>query len=102
MKAPPFNLLGVDGQRHSPQSARGPKGLVVMFICNHCPYVKRSLELILSDSRSLAAQGIGSIAVMPNDPVDYPEDSFDNMNPRMSRVPTALYARPSSMATTAR
>ena len=79
MKAPPFNLLGVDGQRHSPQSARGPKGLVVMFICNHCPYVKRSLERILSDSRSLAAQGIGSIAVMPNDPVDYPEDSFDNM-----------------------
>ena len=50
-----------------------------MFICNHCPYVKRSLERILSDSRELAKQGIGSIAVMPNDPVDYPEDSFDNM-----------------------
>src|SRR5438876_12061797 len=79
MKALHFDLLGVDGKRHSPDSARGTRGLVVMFICNHCPYVKRSLERILSDSRELAKQGIGSIAVMPNDPVDYPEDSFDNM-----------------------
>ena len=79
MKAPEFDLRGVDGKRHSVASARGPSGLVVMFICNHCPYVKRSLERILSDSRELAKQGIGAIAVMPNDPVDYPEDSFDNM-----------------------
>jgi hypothetical protein len=49
----------VDGKRHGPASARGPKGLVVMFICNHGPYVKRSLERILKDSRELAAQGIG-------------------------------------------
>jgi peroxiredoxin len=79
MKAPDFELPGVDGKRHSLASARGPKGLLVMFICNHCPYVKRSLERILQDSRELAAQGIGSIAVMPNDTVEYPEDSFDNM-----------------------
>ena len=79
MKAPHFDLQGVDGARHSPASARGPNGLVVMFICNHCPYVKRSLDRILSDCRSLATQGIGAIAVMPNDPVEYPEDSFDNM-----------------------
>ncbi|HYL90857.1 MAG TPA: thioredoxin family protein [Burkholderiales bacterium] len=79
MKAPQFDLLGVDGKRHGPASARGAKGLVVMFICNHCPYVKRSLDRILSDCRSLAAQGIGSIAVMSNDPTDYPEDSFENM-----------------------
>jgi len=50
-----------------------------MFICNHCPYVKRALERILGDCRDLAPQGIGAIAVMPNDPVEYPEDSFDNM-----------------------
>ena len=51
MKAPAFDLLGVDGKRHSPATARGEKGLVVMFICNHCPYVKKSIERIVSDSR---------------------------------------------------
>jgi peroxiredoxin len=79
MKAPHFDLPGVDGARHTPESARGPNGLVVMFICNHCPYVKRSLERILRDSRELAKQGIGTIAVMPNDPGYDAEDSFDNM-----------------------
>ena len=79
MKAPHFDLLGVDGQRHSPASARGPKGLVVMFICNHCPYVKAVLDRIVRDTRELAAHGIGSIAVMANDPAEYPEDSFENM-----------------------
>jgi len=79
MKAPDFDLLGVDGKRHSPASARGDQGLVVLFICNHCPYVKRSLERILSDCRELRKHGIGSIAVMPNDPGYNPEDSFDNM-----------------------
>ena len=79
MKATDFDLPGVDGGRHSPATARGPNGLVVMFICNHCPYVKRSIERIVRDSKELAARGIGSIAVMSNDPEDYPEDSFDNM-----------------------
>ena len=79
MKAPEFELLGVDGKRHGVSSAKGSKGLLVMFICNHCPYVKRSLDRILSDCREFAPQGIGAIAVMPNDPVEYPEDSFDNM-----------------------
>ena len=79
MKAPDFDLLGVDGKRHSPASARGEKGLVVMFICNHCPYVKKSIDRIVSDCRALSAQGIGSIAIMPNDPAYNAEDSFDNM-----------------------
>src|SRR5215470_19703601 len=79
MKAAQFDLPGVDGKRHGPASARGKNGLVVMFICNHCPYVKRSLDRILSDSKALAAVGIGSIAVMPNDPAYNGEDSFDNM-----------------------
>ena len=79
MKAPEFDLLGVDGKRYGPPTARGPKGLLVMFICNHCPYVKAVLERIVRDCRELAPHGIGAIAVMPNDPADYREDSFDNM-----------------------
>ncbi|MGA8050425.1 MAG: thioredoxin family protein [Burkholderiales bacterium] len=78
-KAVEFDLLGVDGRRHTLASARGSNGLLVMFICNHCPYVKAVLERIVRDCRDLAAQGIGSIAIMSNDPLDYPEDSFDNM-----------------------
>jgi peroxiredoxin len=79
MKAPQFDLPGVDGKRHSPQSARGDKGLVVMFICNHCPYVKAVIDRIVRDCKELQSLGIGSIAVMSNDPSDYPEDSFENM-----------------------
>ena len=79
MNAPQFDLPGVDGKRHSPQSARGDKGLVVMFICNHCPYVKAVIDRIVRDCKELQALGVGSIAVMSNDPSDYPEDSFENM-----------------------
>jgi peroxiredoxin len=79
MKTPQFDLPGVDGKRHSPQSARGDKGLVVMFICNHCPYVKAVIDRIVRDCKELQSLGIGSIAVMSNDPSDYPEDSFENM-----------------------
>ena len=77
--APDFDLLGTDGKRHSLASCRGPNGLVVMFICNHCPYVKAVRERIVRDCSELASHGIGSIAIMSNDPNDYPEDSFENM-----------------------
>ncbi len=77
--AVPFDLPGVDGKRHTLESARGPNGLVVMFICNHCPYVKAVIHRIVRDARELAGLGVGSIAVMSNDPTDYPEDSWDNM-----------------------
>ena len=79
MKAPQFELPGVYGKRYSPATARGEKGLVVMFICNHCPYVKRSIDRIVRDCAELKSKGIGSIAVMPNDPGYNAEDSFDNM-----------------------
>lgn len=79
MKAPHFDLLGVDGRRYAPASAKGENGLLVMFICNHCPYVKAVLDRIIRDAKELASHGIGAIAIMPNDPSDYPEDSFDNM-----------------------
>lgn len=79
LPAPAFDLPGTDGRRHTLESARGPKGLLVMFICNHCPYVKAALPRLLEDARTLAAEGIGSIAIMANDPTDYPEDGWDNM-----------------------
>ncbi len=78
-KAVDFDLMGVDGKRYSLASARGPSGLLVMFICNHCPYVKAVIDRIVRDCRDLAPHGIGSIAIMSNDPADYPEDSFENM-----------------------
>jgi peroxiredoxin len=74
-----FDLSGVDGKRHTLASARGPKGLLVMFICNHCPYVKAVLDRIVRDSADLKKLGIGSIAIMSNDTTEYPEDSWDNM-----------------------
>ena len=78
-KAQTFDLLGVDGKRHTLESVRGRNGVLVMFICNHCPYVKAVIDKIVRDARDLSAFEIGSIAIMSNDPTDYPEDSFDNM-----------------------
>ncbi len=78
-KAADFDLPGVDGKRHTLASARGANGLLVMFICNHCPYVKAVIDRIVRDCKELAQHGVGSIAIMSNDPTDYPEDSFDDM-----------------------
>ena len=77
--APDFNLPGVDGRHWTRDACAGDKGLLVMFICNHCPYVKAVLPRLLRDCRELAGLGIGAVAIMSNDPTDYPEDSFDNM-----------------------
>ncbi len=74
-----FDLPGVDGKRYTLQSARGANGLLVMFICNHCPYVKSIRDRIVRDARELQQHGINSIAIMSNDPAEYEEDSFDNM-----------------------
>lgn len=78
-KAPEFELPATDGQRYSLQQVRGSKGLLVMFICNHCPYVKAIRERLMRDCRELAGLGIGAVAISANDPADYPEDSFENM-----------------------
>ncbi|MDP2878096.1 MAG: thioredoxin family protein [Sulfuricella sp.] len=78
-EAPDFDLPGVDGKRYNPAAARGPKGLLVMFICNHCPYVQAIRDRLVRDCRELQQMGINTIAIMSNDPADYPEDSFDNM-----------------------
>jgi peroxiredoxin len=78
-KAVDFDLPGVDGRRYNLASVRGANGLLVMFICNHCPYVKAVRSRIIRDVSELKAHGIGAVAIMSNDPADYPEDSFENM-----------------------
>jgi len=77
--APDFSLPGVDGKTWSLSDCRGEKGLLVMFICNHCPYVKAVRDRIVRDVRELKSLGINSVAIMSNDPTDYEEDSFENM-----------------------
>jgi peroxiredoxin len=78
-KAVDFILPGIDGRNWSLQQCMGEKGLLIMFICNHCPYVKAVQERIVRDTRELKMLGVGSVAIMSNDPAEYPEDSFDNM-----------------------
>jgi peroxiredoxin len=78
-KAVDFALPGVDGKTYTLKDVAGPNGLLVMFICNHCPYVKAVIDRIVRDVRELREHGIGAIAVMSNDPTEYPEDSFANM-----------------------
>ncbi|MEI6069532.1 MAG: thioredoxin family protein [Methylococcaceae bacterium] len=78
-KALDFTLPGVDGRTWSLQQCMGQKGLLIMFICNHCPYVKAVQDRIVRDTRELKQWGIESVAIMSNDPTEYPEDSFDNM-----------------------
>ncbi|ORU93944.1 MAG: alkyl hydroperoxide reductase [Cycloclasticus sp. symbiont of Poecilosclerida sp. N] len=79
LPAPEFNLLGVDGKNWSRDECVGANGLLVMFICNHCPYVKAIQQRLVEDIASLQKNGIGVVAIMSNDPNDYPEDSFENM-----------------------
>jgi peroxiredoxin len=78
-KARDFDLPGVDGVRYNLANARGENGLLVMFICNHCPYVKSIRDRLVADTLELKQHGVNSIAIMSNDPAEYAEDSFDNM-----------------------
>lgn len=78
-KAPDFKLPGVDGRTWSLADVQGPNGTLVMFICNHCPYVKAIRPRLVSDLKELKALGINAVAIMSNDPTDYPEDSFEHM-----------------------
>lgn len=74
-----FSLPGVDGKIWTLDDCKGGKGLLVMFICNHCPYVRAVIDRIVRDAKELADYGVGSVAIMPNDTVNYPEDSFEKM-----------------------
>lgn len=74
-----FDLPGIDGKNWQLQDCGGSKGLLVMFICNHCPYVKAIRERLVRDTRALQALGVNSVAIMSNDISQYEEDSFANM-----------------------
>ncbi|MPZ47363.1 MAG: redoxin domain-containing protein [Betaproteobacteria bacterium] len=74
-----FVLPGVDGRSYRLADVRGASGTLVAFICNHCPYVRVVVDRLVEEAHALAAIGIGTIAVMPNDTAGYPEDSFTNM-----------------------
>ena len=78
-QAPDFNLKGTDEESYNLEKAKGENGLVVMFICNHCPFVKAILEKIIRDANELKQHGINCIAIMSNDTENYPEDNFENM-----------------------
>lgn len=79
MTAPDFDLPGVDGRRWRYADAAGPAGLVVAFICNHCPYVQAIVDRIVRDAATLRALGFGTVAISANDATAYPEDAPDRM-----------------------
>ncbi len=77
--APDFSLPGVDGRTLSLADVRGKNGTVVVFICNHCPYVKAITDRLVAAAGALSEKGVAMVAINSNDAVNYPEDSFDNM-----------------------
>lgn len=78
-KAPEFSLPATDGKTYALGDISGPNGTLVMFICNHCPYVLAILDRIIRDARDLSALGIGVVAISSNDVEAYPQDGFDKM-----------------------
>ena len=78
-KATPFSLKGIDEKTYNLEEIKGKNGTLVMFICNHCPYVKGVIDRLVSDIKDLQKNDIGCVAIMPNDTEKYPEDSFENM-----------------------
>ncbi len=78
-KAPEFELPGTDGKTYKLSDFKGEKGTLVMFICNHCPYVQSIIDRIVRDTTELASYGIKTVAISANDVDTYPEDSFENM-----------------------
>lgn len=78
-KAADFDLPGTDGRRWRLRDVTGPRGTLIMFICNHCPYVLAVMDRIIRDARDLQPLGIGVAAISSNDPLAYPEDDFNNM-----------------------
>src|SRR6266496_1449257 len=77
--APDFRLPATDGKTYTFADVAGRNGTVIVFICNHCPYVKAVIDRMVADANVLLAEGFGFAAICPNDAVAYPEDSFANM-----------------------
>lgn len=78
-KAPDFSLEGIDGDMHSPWSFAGKKALLVVFMCNHCPYVKHKIGTIVALHKEFSGKGLAVIGINSNDPEEYPEDNIDGM-----------------------
>lgn len=77
--APDFELPATDGRTYRLADLKGSKGTVVVFMCNHCPYVKAVIDRLIRDAKDLQAIGVHTVAISSNDPVAYPADGFDNM-----------------------
>ncbi len=77
--APKFSLPATDGKTYTLEDLKGENGLLIMFICNHCPYVKSVIDRIVRDAVELQGMGINTVAICANDANDYPQDSFENM-----------------------
>ena len=77
--APDFRLPATDGRSYSLDDVAGAKGTVIVFICNHCPYVIAVIERLVADARVLMGEGFGFAAICSNDAASYPDDSFDKM-----------------------
>ena len=78
-KAISFSLKGIDEKTYNLEEIKGKNGTLVIFICNHCPYVKGVIDRLVKDIIDLQKKGIGCVAIMSNDTENYPEDSFENM-----------------------
>jgi len=78
-KAENFKLQSINGKSVSLEDIKGKNGTLIMFICNHCPYVKAIIKDLVEDCKKLKLEGINSVAIMSNDTKNYPEDSFDKM-----------------------
>jgi peroxiredoxin len=74
-----FSLLGVDGEFHTIKDIISAKGTLIMFICNHCPYVRAIIQPLVTDVQKLQEIGVSVVAINSNDPINYPEDSYENM-----------------------
>jgi peroxiredoxin len=79
VKAPDFRLPATDGRTYALKDVAGRNAAVIVFICNHCPYVKAVIGRLVADARLLMGEGVGFAAICSNDAASYPEDSFDRM-----------------------
>ena len=78
-KAPDFTLADPDGTSYTLDDVMGEKGVLIAFICNHCPYVQAIIDRLVNDAKTLQSQGIGVVAIMSNDYAHYPDDNPENM-----------------------
>jgi peroxiredoxin len=78
-RAPDFRLPATDGRTYALKDVAGANGAVIVFICNHCPYVKAVIGRLVADARALMAEGVGFAAICSNDAAGFPEDSFPKM-----------------------